>query len=61
MWEVVEEHVRVMRECGEFEVRRRAQRKLWLWNHIDWLLMHRYMSVGGGGGGGGGRPKFQSM
>ena len=40
-WHVVEEFVAAMKTAKEFGVRRKLQRKLWMWNHIDWKLVHR--------------------
>ncbi len=41
LWSVVEQFVEAMRTPGVFGERRKMQRKLWMWNHIDWKLIHR--------------------
>ncbi len=41
VWEAVEEFVGIMHREGVFHSKRRLQRKLWMWNHIDWQLASR--------------------
>ena len=45
LWEVVGQFVEAMKEAGEFGEKRKQQRRLWMWNHIDWKLIHRYMCM----------------
>jgi LAO/AO transport system kinase len=43
VWSGVEDFVRVMHDKGEFWERRKLQRKLWMWSHIDWQLANRWV------------------
>ena len=41
VWSTVEEFVAAMKTARVFGEKRRLQRKLWMWNHIDWNLVNR--------------------
>ena len=45
VWGVVEDFVKAMKKEDEFGLRRKLQRKLWMWNHIDWKLVQRYEQI----------------
>ena len=43
-YNIIHEYVHLfiaLQEVGVFEEKRRQQRKLWLWTHIDWQLEQR--------------------
>lgn len=42
LWSKITDYCLKMKEVGVFEEKRRQQRKLWLWTHIDWQLEQRF-------------------